>query len=52
MEIDPVCEMRVNPLTHELKGIYKGKTYHFCSEVCQQLFLREPEKYIASDVHS
>lgn len=27
---------------------YKGETYHFCSDGCQWIFDREPEKYIQS----
>jgi Cu+-exporting ATPase len=52
MEKDPVCEMTVHPHAKELKSAYQGKTYHFCSALCQQLFLRDPEKYIAAYTNS
>jgi phenol hydroxylase P3 protein len=26
--------------------VYKGETYHFCSDGCQDVFAGEPEKYI------
>jgi phenol hydroxylase P3 protein len=28
------------------EGVYKGDKYHFCSDHCQEIFDREPEKYI------
>ncbi len=49
-EIDPVCEMKVDPQTPPFKMLYHGKTYYFCSEICKRLFDREPEKYIKLDV--
>lgn len=45
-EIDPVCEMKVNPLNPPAKTLYHGRTYYFCSELCKRLFEREPGKYI------
>jgi YHS domain-containing protein len=45
-EIDPVCEMKVDPQNPPFKILYKGRTYYFCSEVCRHLFERVPEKYI------
>jgi YHS domain-containing protein len=45
-EIDPVCEMIVDPQNPPFKILYKGRTYYFCSEVCRHLFERVPEKYI------
>ncbi len=44
---DPVCGMEgpVNmaPVTIE----HQGKTYHFCSERCRDLFLANPDRYIS-----
>ena len=48
-EIDPVCEMKVDPQNPPFKILQKGKTYYFCSEVCKHLFERMPEKYIKVD---
>ncbi len=52
MEKDPVCEMTVYPSANELTSTYQNKMYHFGSALCQQLFLRDPEKYIASHTNS
>jgi Cu+-exporting ATPase len=48
-EIDPVCEMKVDPDNPPFKSTYNGKTYYFCSEACKILFERMPEKYIKAD---
>lgn len=45
-EIDPVCEMKVDPVQPPYKAVYQGKTYYFCSEACKLLFERMPEQYI------
>ena len=46
MAIDPVCEMKVAEETAAAKSIYKGQAYYFCSNLCKQLFDRDPEKYL------
>ena len=48
-EIDPVCEMKVDPQNPPFKILYKNKTYYFCSAACKHLFERVPEKYIKED---
>ncbi len=48
-EIDPVCEMKVNPEHPPAKIVVQGRTYFFCSELCKRLFEREPGKYIEAD---
>jgi len=48
-EVDPVCEMKVDPKNPPFKTSYKGKTYYFCSKICKDVFLRYPEKYIANE---
>ncbi len=45
-EIDPVCEMKVDPQNPPFKIVFRDKTYYFCSEICKHLFERMPEKYI------
>jgi YHS domain-containing protein len=45
-EIDPVCEMKVDPEQPPYKVVHQGKTYYFCSEACKMLFERMPEQYI------
>ncbi len=46
MQIDPVCEMEVDPATAQWKSEYKGKVYYFCSPGCKRSFEKEPEKYL------
>ena len=45
MEIDPVCDMKVDPKT-SLQHVYQGKTYYFCAPACQRSFARNPEAYL------
>jgi P-type Cu+ transporter len=42
---DPVCGMDIDPATAAGSTEYQGKSYHFCSTVCLQRFLDEPERY-------
>jgi Cu+-exporting ATPase len=48
-EVDPVCEMKVDPQNPPFKILYQGKTYYFCCGACKHLFERVPEKYIKID---
>ena len=43
---DPVCLMKVKKDGNALKYEYKGQTYYFCSENCQEQFKQDPEKYL------
>ncbi len=45
--IDPVCGMRVDPLTTKHRLDYKGQDYFFCSGRCRTRFEAEPEKFLA-----
>ena len=45
MAKDPVCGMLVNEAKGQ-KSDYKDQTYYFCSAYCQQLFEKDPEKYL------
>jgi Cu+-exporting ATPase len=45
--IDPVCGMRVDPLTTKHHLDYKGQDYFFCSAGCRTKFESDPEKYLA-----
>jgi YHS domain-containing protein len=45
MEIDPVCDMKVDPKT-SLQHVYQGKTYYFCAPACQRSFAKNPEAYL------
>lgn len=48
-EVDPVCGMKVNPLSPPFKTVYQGRTIYFCSELCKRMFEREPEKYFQAE---
>jgi Cu+-exporting ATPase len=43
---DPVCGMRVDPLTVQYRADHDGKTYYFCSANCRTKFLADPGKNI------
>jgi YHS domain-containing protein len=45
MVTDPVCEMQVEEKNSTITSDYKGKTYHFCSEECREVFETNPEPY-------
>jgi len=38
--------MKVDANQPPVQWVFQGQEYHFCSEVCKQLFQREPQKYI------
>ena len=49
---DPVCGMKVDPLTTSHHAEHAGQAYHFCSAGCRTKFLADPERYLrpAADV--
>jgi Cu+-exporting ATPase len=50
MEIDPVCQMEVDPENPPGgKAEHEGKTYYFCSPGCRKSFEDNPEKYVKSE---
>jgi signal transduction histidine kinase/YHS domain-containing protein len=42
---DPICNMLVGP--DALSTTYNGQIYRFCSPACRDLFIAQPERYIA-----
>ena len=44
--IDPVCLMKVNSGSPDIKSTYNTKTFHFCAEGCKQEFESDPEKFL------
>ncbi|MGY3499079.1 MULTISPECIES: heavy metal translocating P-type ATPase [unclassified Bradyrhizobium] len=44
--IDPVCGMKVNPVTAKHRFSYQGEEYLFCSGRCRERFEADPEKYL------
>jgi P-type Cu+ transporter len=47
---DPVCGMRVDPLTSKHRAVHEGHTYHFCRDACRTKFIAEPLRYLAPNV--
>jgi len=45
LTIDPICETSVD-MNKGLKAECQGEYYYFCSAHCQEIFEKEPEKYI------
>ncbi|CAJ0794140.1 MAG: heavy metal translocating P-type ATPase [Ralstonia sp.] len=50
-EKDPVCGMSVST-DSRFKAEHQGKTYRFCSEQCEDKFVAEPQKYLASSAEA
>ena len=46
---DPVCRMAVDPAKAEDKAEHAGKTYWFCCSGCQEMFVADPERYVAAE---
>ncbi len=45
-EFDPVCGMKVDPVTGKPHFEHKNKNYHFCSQGCHDKFAADPEFYL------
>ncbi|HKQ68513.1 MAG TPA: YHS domain-containing protein [Polyangiaceae bacterium] len=43
---DPVCRMEVDIDETILQESYGGRTYHFCSDDCADIFRASPESYV------
>ena len=43
---DPVCGMKVDPLTTPHHAEHGGEHFHFCSAGCRTKFVAEPAKYL------
>jgi class 3 adenylate cyclase/YHS domain-containing protein len=44
--VDPVCHMLIDPLKGDFVSTIEGKTYHFCSDHCLELFKSNPGSFI------
>jgi len=44
-EIDPVCGRKLPPDSAQASTEYKRRRYHFCSDHCRELFLRQTERF-------
>ena len=43
---DPVCGMRVDPITAKQHASHNGTDYYFCGETCRAKFIADPAKYL------
>lgn len=43
--VDPVCGMKVDPISADHEFAYKGRSYYFCAEQCKEAFEKNPGKY-------
>ncbi len=43
--IDPVCGMTIEDGKAGAVEVWKGDTFHFCSESCHQQFRAAPDRY-------
>ncbi len=48
MARDPVCGKTVEETTSTIQCDYEGKTFHFCSEECKEVFQTDPGPYAAA----
>ena len=46
---DPVCGMRVDPDLSDFKAEHAGVDYVFCSALCRDRFIAEPERWISAE---
>lgn len=44
MPFDPVCGKKVKK--SELRYVYHGRTYYFCSKECLKKFEEKPSRYV------
>lgn len=44
--LDLVCGMELDPSETKLHVEYKGEVYYFCSTVCKNHFVNDPQKYV------
>ena len=43
---DPVCHMKVDPLTAGHSFVFAGVTYYFCNTHCKNTFEKDPRRYL------
>jgi positive regulator of sigma E activity/YHS domain-containing protein len=49
MAVDPVCKMIVAPAEAPASFTHEDRTYYFCSPLCRNAFIRDPEKFLRED---
>lgn len=50
IRIDPVCLMKVDPKTNQIKSVVDTETYYFCAEGCKKEFESDPKKYLSTSL--
>jgi YHS domain-containing protein len=48
-ETDPVCGLLLRPEDVATRTTWRGSTYAFCCEICEQAFAENPARFIAVD---
>jgi YHS domain-containing protein len=43
---DEVCGMSIDAETAAATFDFQGKTYYFCTERCQRMFVAHPERFV------
>ncbi len=43
---DPVCGKRINPNKAHIQIEHEGMLYYLCCPMCQNLFEKDPKKYV------
>jgi YHS domain-containing protein len=51
LQVDPVCDMTVNPKTAADYEYYGGKIYYFDTVDCRRRFHNNPSAYVPGDTH-
>ncbi len=44
--IDPVCGMKVDPLSAKHRAVHAGETYYFCAARCREKFMADPQAFL------
>ncbi len=47
--LDPVCGMQVQTANAPASADHDGRTFHFCSDRCQERFMADPHRFAAKD---
>ena len=45
--VDPVCGMKVDPNSSDIRSTYRKNDYYFCANACRKAFDDNPEKYLS-----
>jgi Cu+-exporting ATPase len=48
MAYDPVCGSDIHPKTSQWLVEYHGEVFHFCTSVCRDKFVDNPQEFIVS----